>query len=249
VKKLGGKPGFILINVFLYLNKLKTNMSQNINALYKEDNPEQPTEKLKWLIVTYNIFGLLLSFIVHFYDSNNGEILLLIYPLLGIVLLVIRKGIIKIIPEEKIGLVNNSIFVGYLLPAMVIAFITIDKYTLLSLGYFWIAFGIASASILTILYVIGINPLLQERRGNSFMIFCMTLIYAFGGIRQINCAFDYSSDKTYRVAVLNREEHHGKGNSYNITLSTWGLPKIIADKLSNSQEIDEQLYRNVKKAQ
>ncbi|SDS26523.1 hypothetical protein SAMN05216490_0843 [Mucilaginibacter mallensis] len=212
-------------------------MLQSTNLEIPESDKEKPANKAKYITAAYNVIGIIVGLIGLFSDKDkNGLIALLMYPILGIVLVLFGKGGIKLISDDK-SRIYGSINIGFLITSLFVFLKSLDDYTLFQTTNLWLPFIIISIIILSALYIVGINPFVGKIRIDAIFITAIGLMYAYGSTRQINCAFDYSYPKSYNAIILGHREHRGKHDAWYLTLTPWGpMPQV------REEEIDGWLY-------
>ncbi|MDR3679757.1 MAG: hypothetical protein P4L41_07315 [Flavipsychrobacter sp.] len=183
------------------------------------------TEKLKnakGKALVYNIIGPFISFILIFISDRIPKIstvFLLCYPLLGLIILVTSKGLIKFITNRQRS-VFPSIMLGMALPSFVLL-ITSMSYDLLTTRNVWLPVAIISGSFLFILYWGGINKTTASLKEQIICIVITVPIYSFGSTISVNCIFDNHRIQTFSEKVLYKRYAQGKHTTYYLTLTAW----------------------------
>ncbi len=191
------------------------------------------------IAIVYNGAGLLLGFIVLIYDKRPGIIMLMIYPLISLLIMAFSKGSVKFFSDRKRS-VLAFVFLGVAMPCFVLLVTALNNYDLLRVGPLWRPALIVSAILFSLLYVTGFNTSIKSPMAQVLIMAIPALLYGFGSILQLNCAFDDSRPKIYNAAILDQRESHGKRTSYYLTLGPWG-PR---DK-TKEVEIHSYLYHYV----
>jgi small-conductance mechanosensitive channel len=79
-------------------------MSQETNIESIENNNSEPSKVGKFVTAAYNIIGFVVGFFALFtQDNRNWLTILLMYPLLGIVIVLFGKGAVKLFLMIKAG--------------------------------------------------------------------------------------------------------------------------------------------------
>jgi hypothetical protein len=215
-------------------------MSQSTNLEFTENTNGQPPKSDRLITATYNIIGIGVGLFGLFSENKNGIIALLMYPLLGIAVVLLGKGRIKFISDDK-SRIFGSINIGFLFTSLFLVFKSADDYTIFQTPHIWLPFVIISLTIASALYMAGVNPFASKSRTDAIIVLIIGLIYSYGSTRQINCAFDYSTPQIYNAVIIDHREHTGRHSAYYLTLTAWGSVQQV-----NEQEVDGWLYDNVK---
>jgi hypothetical protein len=215
-------------------------MLQDTNMDSAKENDSRLPLVAKIGTVAYNVIGIAVGVIGLFWDSKISSLFILIYPLVGIALVFLSKGAIKLISDDKNRL-NGSINLGFIISIIFMAFKSIDAYNLFQSDNFWLPFSIIIVIIILLFYLIDINPIDERRRVDAVILFMVGVLYSYGATKEINCGFDISSPHIYNAVILGKREYHGRHNSYYFTLSPWG-----ALYTANEVEDNSGIYDRVK---
>ncbi len=218
-------------------------MSQGTDIDSIKSFNEKPVKNAKFITAAYNIVGIiggLIALFYNLYNKTNNAVALLMYPLLGIAIILLSKGTIKLSSNDK-PRIFTSIYLGILFPVMFMAFIAYDDYTFLQMNHFWLPFALIIVIVAAAFYKVSIDSLEGKSKGDIVFVILIALIYGYGGTCQINCAFDYSDTQVYNTTVLNKHAHHGRHDYYYLTLAPWGPEQQIKEV-----EDDGALYDQVK---
>jgi hypothetical protein len=212
-------------------------MPQSTELHLFENGEKEPSKNSRLITAAYNIIGIAVGIIGLFSITNkNGLIALILYPLLGIVLALLGKGEIKFISDDK-SRIYGSIYIGFLTTSLFVFLKSLNDYSLFQTTNLWLPFIVISAIMFSAFYMVGINPFKGKIRIDIVFVLIISLIYAYGSTREINCAFDNSDPQIYNATILGHREHIGRHNSWYLTLSPWGPMKQIKE-----EEIDGWLY-------
>ena len=215
-------------------------MSGDTNLEFTKDTNGESSKTDKFITAAYNIIGIGVGLIGLFSENKNALIVLTMYPLLGIVIVMIGKGHVKFISDDKSRLFG-SIYLGLLFSSLFLVFKSIDAYTIFQTTCIWLPFIAISVVIIFTLYIAGINPLIPENRTNAIFIIVIGLIYSYGFTREINCAFDSSTPQIYNAVIISHRESRGRHTTDYLTLTAWGPMQEIKE-----EEVDGWLYEHVK---
>jgi len=201
---------------------------------------EKPVRNTKFITAAYNIVGIIAGVIALFYNKTNGAVILLMYPFLGIAIILLSRGAIKLNSSDRPRILT-SIYLGVLFPIMFMALMSYENYTLLQTGHFWLPFALISIVMMAAFYKASINPLIAISKVDLVFMLLMALAYGYGSTGQINCAFDPSRPQIYNAAVLGLREHRGRSTTDYATLTPWGPRQQVKE-----EEIDGWLYEHIK---
>ena len=202
-----------------------------------EEEREANLKRAKIIATAYNIGGGIAGFITLFYDNRLMVIVLIAYPLIGIVLLWRSKGLIKFLSNPKRS-VYPYIGLGILLSAFIPLIKTLDYYNVFNTNSLWLPVIIIGGVVFIMLFLTGINKSIPVG-GQYVLMVAIAVIYAFGTVLRINYAFDDSELRVYPAKVFDRRISHGKHTSYYLTISKWG-----PQTKSKQVDVGRRLYEN-----
>ncbi|WP_461453424.1 hypothetical protein [Mucilaginibacter sp.] len=215
-------------------------MSRETDLKLPDNNIKETGNAAKSIIVIYNVVGFLAGFYMLFGDKLSGVIIVLIYPLLGIIIALFSGGNIKLIDNGKKWLVE-SINAGFMVSIVFLCLNSVDVYTLFQTNNLWLPVIVTSLVVSVMIFKTGIKPGIKQDGTSSIFMYILAIAYGYGAAREINCTFDKSAPQIYHAVVLNKTEHKGKSNSYYFTLTPWGPMTRV-----KQQEIDGLLYNHTK---
>jgi len=218
------------------LEKERQELSQNPELGSTEAERQGTLKRAKNIAITYNIAGIALSFAMIFYNAKTGTIILLSYPLIGVMIMIFSKGIIKFISKAKRS-VYPSISLGMALPSFLLLIKSLGEYSIFQSNHLWSPALIISGILFALFYFRGINKSIGSIKGQIAFMLILALLYGFGSALQINCAFDNSPLKTYDATVFSRRMQNGRSRSYFLTLSPWGPRRKVQET-----EVHRRLY-------
>jgi hypothetical protein len=189
---------------------------------------EERQEKLikaKRVAIAYNITGAVVAAAAFFLnDIKLLTILLLAYPLLGILVMKFGNGLIKFVSNKKTS-VYPFVFIGFYAAALMILIPAIAVYDIFDYTNIWVPSITSTLVVATLLYMVGINRSAKSVIGQTVIMVVLAGLYGFGGVLRVNCDFDHSKLQVFTASVLDRRMQTGKNNSYYLTLSPWGPSK------------------------
>jgi hypothetical protein len=217
----------------------KQRMLKNNELGYTEGERQQKLVNARNIATAYNITGMIIGFSMIFADSNPAVLTLLLYPVVGLLIIVFSNGLIKFLSDSKRS-VYAFVMLGFVLPCFILLIKSLFSFSLFNINHLWFPAFAISAVVFSLLYIFGINKSVPPIAGQAIVMLIVAVIYGFGSARQINCQFDESKPEVYKAAVFDHRVVHGKSNSYYLTLSKWGPSNKIGEV-----EIQGGLYRNV----
>jgi len=208
-------------------------------------------KKSRNLAYTYVGLGIFLSGIMFFSPSATGIVLLLIYPVLGIVVMATSKGTIKFLSNTKRS-ISKHIEIGIAIPGFLLLITSTTAYHVVEINQLLLPAITVSAILFLLLYKTGINRSMGSIAGQAFFMAVCASVYGFGSIRQINCGFDQSKTKVYEATVTHRRISSGRSTSYYLRLTPWG-PVVneqeteVRRNFYNKTEVGDTVQVNLKK--
>ena len=200
----------------------KEALLQNTDLGFTEEDRAAKLKKVKEITVLYNLVGLVVGFGAIFFDNTKPIVILLMcYPLLGVILMAFSKGLMKFLSNNKRSVYGFTLL-GVILPGFILFIKSLSEYSLLTNDHLWLPLILMAAIIFTCLYLTGINRSVESVKGQIIVMLFAAFIYGFGSVRQINCTFDNTEPQIYNAVVLGHSISHGKSTSYFFTLSPWG---------------------------
>jgi hypothetical protein len=131
-------------------NEQKQILEDTSLGFTKEDR-EQKLSKAKYVSLSYNAVGFVLAFIMLFNDSKLSIVILLLYPLLGLIIMIFSKGLIKFLSNSKRS-VYGFTMLGIFLPSIFLLFKSLFEYTTINNDHLWLPFLSTSAVFYIIIY-------------------------------------------------------------------------------------------------
>jgi hypothetical protein len=215
----------------------KTKALQDPNLGLTEDERESQLKQKRTLATVYNIAGLAVGFLLIFLNALSATIILLLYPLAGILVMAFSKGVIKFV-SSSMRSVHAFILLGFVLPCFILLIKSLGSYTVLLVNQLWLPGLGVGGVVFLLLYVFGINRSIKGIGAQVIAMAIPALLYGFGAVRMIDCAFDQSTPQIYNAGVLNRRIDQGRSTSYFLTLSSWG------PRQEQETEVRRGVYRN-----
>lgn len=210
------------------------------NLGFSKEDREASFKKASQLSLVYNIVGVVLSFLVALLFKYNQiiDIVILLYPLGGIALISLSKGLIMLIAKKSSA--HYQIFIGIYMPVIVLMIKSIVDYHIFQYENFWVPFIIIGIILFTVLFIYSIRKSNTLIAGQLIVAILIAFAYSYGSVIRINCNFDLSKPKIYTPIVLDQHIITGKKDSYYLNLGPWGT-RIYPDDI----QVDYTLYHNV----
>jgi len=168
----------------------------------------------------YNIIAFVFGFAAVFIEGNASIIFLLLYPILGIAIMIFSKGTMKFLSNFKRSIYGFTLG-GIFIPGFFLMIKSLFEYDILKYDNLWLPFLLISAMFFFILYRTGINSAIASIRTQVIIMLIVSLIYGFGSTRIINCSFDESSPKSINTTVDSKWIEYNKGEHYHLRISSW----------------------------
>jgi len=188
---------------------------------YTVEDRERKLKTAKQIALAYNIVGSAVFCLVFFGRGYPIVIMGLFYPLVGIIVMVFSKGLIKFAGNSKRS-VTPFLLLGIMVPVITMLVVVIADYQIFQYNNLWLPMILTAAIVFTIVYFTGLNRSITGIKAQIFAMIILSAMYAFGGITSINCTFDKSAPVIYKAKVLDHRIESGKHTSYLLTLSEWG---------------------------
>jgi hypothetical protein len=201
-----------------------------------EQDRMEKLEKERRLAWGYNIGSAVLFILSLIWKSIAVVPLMLVYPLVSILLIRNSKGLIKFLSSKSSPL--PSVFIGMFFSAMILFGRVSSWYHVLSYVNFWLPFLIIAALTSAMFYVFAITADSRTLKGQIVFIFIISILYSFGSVLLVNCAYDHSRAQRFGAQVIGHRINHGKSNTYYLYLTPWG-PKAQPNEISVSRYLYE----------
>jgi len=195
-------------------------------------------KKTKEISIAYNFISGFLAFILLFMDYNISYIILLLLPIIGIILL-FSFDLIKFLSNPKRS-IYAYIFIGFAVPCFTLLVKT-SEFKILNFNNIWLSIGIVFSIMFGLLCFKGINKSVESVIGQIIGMLIVSVLYGFGSVRTINCAFDKSREITYNANVIDQHISSGRHTTYYLKLGTWGPQNKNED-----EEVSEKMYNKTK---
>jgi hypothetical protein len=217
------------------LSEQETKVLADINLGVTEDDRKAKLGRAKAVAITYNITGAIIAFSVIPFSNYAVTCLLLLYPISGIVIMALSKGLVRVVSNNKRSLVR-FILLGLILPVFMMLIKSLGEFDILNYGHVWLPFFAITIAIFVLLIIIGINKTIPTK-GQWVLILLIAVLYGYGSTIQINCMFDQSIPKNVITAINNKYTEYHKGTDYYLILAAWD-----ADNKAKTIEVSRDTY-------
>ena len=210
------------------------------NSMYgaTPEEREASLKKAKTITIVYAVGAAVVGFFSIFYDNKVWAVLEVVYPFVGVVLILTSKGLIKFLTNTKRSIYPGT-FCGLLIISMVCFFKGILNGDIYDAHNIWepaIVFAIALAAATVFAGKDRSMPLVAQ----LLLALLISALCGFGNTLHINKAFDRSQEQTYHVVVVSKHISHGKSTSYYLHTAPWG-----PENKSVSPSVGNRTYNNI----
>lgn len=170
----------------------------------------------------YNFSAIALMFIALFLflDSNDIDVILLLYPLAGIIIIYLGRGLITLISKKNSA--YNGLLMGLYMGVLLLLVKSVFYYHILNYKNLLIPCLILGAIFLAPLIIKGFNKTYGSLIGQLALMIILAGGYGIGAAININCYFDGSQPHVYPAIVTEAYVSHKKTTSYHIQIDSWG---------------------------
>ncbi|MCR8558287.1 hypothetical protein KXD93_11560 [Mucilaginibacter sp. BJC16-A38] len=199
---------------------------QDQNLGISEEERKQSLNKARQMSMAYNVGGFLLFFLSLLIFKYNPivDFIVLIYPLAGVLIMILSKGLIKLISKKNSAYYH--IFIGMYMAVIVTLIKTIVDYNVYQYSNLWVTVLACSVILILVFYVISIKKSTNMVAGQFIMAIIISFCYSYGSILKINCTFDKSPSQLYTPVIIDKHITHGKKDSYYLKLNQWAARPV-----------------------
>jgi hypothetical protein len=177
-------------------------------------------------------------------NNDYFKIILLLYPLVGIILIIASKGLIKLISARRSAF--GSLIAGLYTSTIAIAIALISDYDFIDYGDLWVPLIIIALIIGIILWKYGYDRSENAVKAQIIILIFIAIFYACPLTMFINCKLDLSAPKVYNSKILKRYIYHNNGRAYyHVVVSTLDYTNLSSKDL----HINQDLYDRVESMQ
>lgn len=177
------------------------------------------------LAFIYNIFGLVvfigsIFFVDALIASDLYSVVLIIYPLVGLLLMATQKGLIKFATKKTSPL--YSLYYSMFMSCVFLVGKPLVKYSLIDFSTAWFSIGGVAVVFFGLLYWKGKADAASAVKGHVVAMFLVALAYGFGFAIMVNCMFDTTKPQIFTAKIEKVYITTGKRTIYNVTVAPWG---------------------------
>jgi hypothetical protein len=199
---------------------------------------ERLLDNAKKIVPVYNTLASVVAFICIIIHGMVGNVLLLLLPLAGVLLLFTHRGLIKFYSQSNRS-IYPALFLGITFSSVFALVHAVFNYDLLEWPPLLLPAFAISGIMGWLLYKKGMNPTAGAIKAQIVLIVLISLAYGFASTRLLNCAFDSSKTTAYHAIVQERFISTSKSTEhYYFVLSPWG-PKHSSAQV----EVGRLVYR------
>ncbi len=209
----------------LKMDKAKILNDETLGA--NESERENKLRKAKQLAISYNLIGVIVTFSTIAWRNVGVSLVLLLFPLLGVLLMLFSKGLIKLVSNSSRS-ARLWLMLGYVLPIFMMLIKSLGEYEISDKSHLWIPFIGMSLTMTVALFFTGINRTIPVK-GQIILMILVGAMYGYGAIVQINCEFDRSDPKVISTMIDGKWIEHTKGTHYHLKLVSWDANKQPKD--------------------
>ncbi|RYU90022.1 hypothetical protein EWM62_10790 [Mucilaginibacter terrigena] len=194
----------------------------NDNSLgYTPEEREAKISKMRQIAVAYNIWGLVMCFILIFVRNSSVSFWTgALYPLLGIAIMRFSNGLIKFVGASQRSL-HMGIILGLTMSVINVFILAIAEYEVLSFANAWPIVAGVTVALFILLYSTGINKIKGVAKGQIAAMVVISFLYGFANTIVVNCFFDRSTPTNFTTTVADEYISSGKGAHYHLKLNPW----------------------------
>lgn len=172
----------------------------------------------KWMGWSYMGIGMFVGFVCIPFDKKPAVVIILIlYPLAGILLMALSKGLIKFISNSSRSVYSFTVL-GLFMPAFVLCLTGSLGYDIYDFHNTFLPAIVTCLAIAVLIYVTGFNKDMPAV-GQAIGMLLISAVYGFGCTIQINCQFDRSAPQSVHASVYDKHKNYNKREHYYLTLN------------------------------
>lgn len=180
---------------------------------------ETKITRSKWVGWSYMAIGMFLGFVCIPFDKNPAVVIFLIlYPLAGILIMALSKGLIKFISNTRRS-VYSFTALGIFMPAFVLCLTGSLGYNVYQYHNAFLPAIVVCMAMFALICITGFNKDMPSVGGQATGMMIISAIYAFGCIIQINCQFDHSAPQTVHTSIFDKHKNYNKREHYYLNLN------------------------------
>lgn len=183
----------------------------------KEEREAKITQS-KWIGWSYMAIGIFTGLMCIPFDRKPAIIIfLIVYPLIGILIMALNKGLIKFISSTRRS-VYSFTALGLFTPAFVLCLTGSLGYDIYDFHNAFLPAIVICLATTVLTYITGFNKDMPAV-GQAIGMLLISAVYGFGCVVQVNCLFDKSSPNAVRTSVYDKHKNYNKREHYYLTLN------------------------------
>jgi len=190
---------------------------------------EAKIAKSKWTAGIYNAVGVIIGLgSIPFDKQLPIVIIVILYPLLGILIMATSSGLIKFLSNPKRS-VYSFAFIGLMTPSIALCLCASLGYNIDDYQHGLLLALIICLPITASFYLTGLNKDLPSIFGQLTMMLIISLVYGYGTIIKINCMFDKTAPQIIQTSVSDLDITQNKGTHYYLWLKSWDADQNLKE--------------------
>ncbi|WP_299469545.1 PH domain-containing protein [Mucilaginibacter sp.] len=209
-------------------------------------------KKAKKIALIYNAGGIAIFVlsIVLLRTQSKVDTILVLWPLIGIVLLIKSKGLIKLV--TKTSSAYPCIIWGMYISGIVALIKSLVDYSILRGDHVWLPFVLVGILVSIVLYFKGWDRSKSALWGQGLAVIFIAFIYSYSFAVIINCNLDNSAPQSFPVTITDKSSGGKSTTVYHVKLSSWAMNDIpsevkISREFYNQAFIGANVHIQVKK--
>ena len=190
----------------------------------KEEREAKITQS-KWIGWSYMAIGMFLGFACIPFDKKPAVVIILIlYPLTGILIMALSNGLIKFISNTRRSVYSFTLL-GIFMPGFVLCLTGALGYNVYGYHNAFLPSIVVCFVTFALIYITGFNKDMPSVAGQVTGMLVVSAVYAFGCTIQINCQFDHSVPQTVHTSIYNKYKNYNKREHYYLNLNPFSPGK------------------------
>ncbi len=186
-----------------------------------EEDRETILKNARKYVMVFNFIAMGLFFLTIYFHGNNYwlRVIALIYPLAGLALMKISKGLIRLYAKKSSA--YPTIFIGMLFSSIVVSVLSFIDTKIISFDNLWAPLIMVFIVVFSALYYLSIKLAKAPVLHQIAFVIIISGAYAFGGTLLSNSLFDQSKPQIFSTTVTDHHITNGKSTSYHIIIGGW----------------------------
>jgi hypothetical protein len=209
-------------------------------------------KKAKKIALIYNVGGIVIFVLslIFLRTQSKVDTILTIWPLIGIVLIIKSKGLIKLV--TKTSSAYPCIIWGMYISGIVALIISLVDYSILRGNHVWLPFVLIGILVSIVLYFRGWDRSKSALWGQGLAIIFIAFIYSYSFTIIINSNLDNSAPQSFPATITDKSLGGKSITVYHVKLSSWAMNDIqsevkVSREFYNQTFIGANVHIQVKK--